>query len=56
MPKTKETAAVSIRNVEVEVWNQFKKLAMIQDMTIQEYLKYLVEKESERVQISIKRK
>lgn len=50
------TTAISVRNVDKDVWHDFKKLAVIHDMSIQDYLKYLVEKEMSDVQISTKRK
>lgn len=65
MAKTKQTpqpndthepdrAAINVRNVETDVWKDFKKLAMIHDMLIQDYLKHLVIQEKKRVSISIK--
>lgn len=53
---TKEdtTKAVNIRAVDPQVWHNFKKLAVIHDMTIQDYLTHLVEQEMKRVSISKK--
>lgn len=45
-------AAISIRDVEKKVWYNFKKLAMIHDMNLQDYLKFVVDKELSNVQIS----
>lgn len=51
-----DTTSISVRNVDKEVWKTFKKLAVINDMTIQEYLKYITAKEMGNVHISTKRK
>jgi hypothetical protein len=50
--ENENTAAISVRNVDREVWRNFRKLAMLHDMTIQDYLKHLVEKEMKHVSIS----
>lgn len=49
-----EKKAINVRDVETDVWKEFKKLAMIHDMSIQDYLKHLVVQEKKRVSISIK--
>lgn len=48
------TTAISVRYVHKDVWRDFKKLAVIHDMSIQDFLKYLVEKEMANVQINTK--
>lgn len=52
--ENENTTAISVRNVEKQVWKDLRRLAMLRDMTIQDYLKYLVEKEKKHVQVSIK--
>lgn len=47
-------ATISVRNVDTKVWHDFKKLAVIHDMSIQDYLKMLTEQEMKRVSISKK--
>lgn len=47
-----ETKSISVRGVDPEVWKNFKKLAVINDMSIQEYLEYVVKKELALVHIS----
>lgn len=53
---TENRAAINVRNVEVDTWRDFKKLAVLHDMNIQDFLKYLVDQEKKRVNISISRK
>lgn len=47
-------ASISIRDVNINVWRDFKKLACIYDMSIQEYLKFIVEKEMAKIEIKRK--
>lgn len=46
-------SSINVRNVEDGVWNEFKKLAMLRDLSIQEYLKYLVEQDKKHVKVQI---
>ena len=44
--------AISIRDVEPQTWTDFKKLAALKEMTLNDYLKHVVAKEMRHVQIS----
>jgi hypothetical protein len=50
-----ETTAISVREVKKSVWKNFKKLAVLNDMSIQEYLEHVTNQELKSVQISKKR-
>jgi hypothetical protein len=52
--ENENTTAISVRHVEKQVWLDFRKMAMLRDLSLPDYLKYLVEKEKQNVQISIK--
>lgn len=45
---------ISLRDVDPKVWKDFKRLAAIHDKTLQDFLKYLVEKEKTDVRLDIK--
>lgn len=48
------TKAKSIRGMKASVWSALRKLAILNDMTLPQYIEHLVEKESKNVQVSIK--
>ncbi len=46
-----DTVSISLRAVNKNVWRDFKKLAVINDMTMQDYLKFLVQHEMAKIDI-----
>lgn len=51
--ETETLASISVRDVKRDVWRDFKKLAVVHDMTLQDYLEYVVNKEMANVQIQV---
>jgi macrodomain Ter protein organizer (MatP/YcbG family) len=49
-----EPKAISLRDVDPIVWKDFKRLAAVHDMTLQQLLKYLVDKEKADVRLDLK--
>lgn len=52
----KSSKSISVRDVDVSTWRDFRKLAMLHDMTLSDYLKFIVDQEMENVSISTKSK
>ena len=48
---TQDRAPINVRSVETKVWSDFKRLAAYHDMTLQDFLKYLVEQEKKNVKL-----
>lgn len=46
------TTTISMREVDKQTWKDFKKLAAIHELSLPDFLKYVVAKEMTRVQIS----
>lgn len=50
---TKSYKAISIRLVDSTTWKNFKKLAALRELSLNEYLKHLVENDLKQVHFSI---